>query len=120
MIVISTIEQVCVEPIDGQCRRGETYVTIGNVVGTAESIHSRLGDLGRKLVVAKQTRAEDTDGRDGGVVLHLVRLGATTAETSSHDARAIHVETVRSADDPFDSLIHPFGGGGTAVAARCA
>jgi hypothetical protein len=109
-----------VEPVDGKGKREETYVTIGNVVGAAESVHGRLGDFRCKLVVAKKTRAEDTNGGDGRVVLHLVRFGTTTAETSSHDARAIHVETVRSADDPFDSLIHPFGGGGTAVAARCA
>lgn len=118
--VVSTSEQACVELIYGQCRRRETYVSVGNVVGAAESIHGRLGDLGCKVVVAKQTRAEDTDGRDGGVVLHLVRLSATTAETSSHDARAVDVETVRSADDPFDSLVHPFRSGRTAVAARCA
>lgn len=120
MIVISTGEQASVESIDEQCRRGETDVTIGNVVGTTQSIHGRLSDLGRKLIVAKKTRAEDTNGRDGGVVLHLVRFGTTTAETSSHDARAVHIKTVRSANNPFDSFIHPFSSGRAAVTARCA
>lgn len=98
----------------------ETYVTIGNIVRTAESVHGRLGDLGSKLVVAKKARAENTNRGDSGVVLHLVRLSTTTAEASSHDARAVDVETICAADDPFDSFVHPLSSGRAAVAARCA
>ena len=101
---------------------GKTHVSVGNVIGSAESVHGRLGDRLRKVVVAKETRAEDTNGGDSVVVLHLVRLSATTAETSSHNARAVHVETVRAADDPIDGFVHPLSSG-LAVAAlstRCA
>lgn len=119
---VSKSEQACVGLTDGQCRRRETHVSIGDVIRATKSVHSRLGDRLRKVIVAKETRAEDTNGGDSVVVLHLVRLSATTAETSSHDARAVHIETVRSADDPIDGFVHPLSSGlaVAAISARCA
>ena len=101
-----------------ECKHGKTYVAMCNVIGAAESIQDWLGELRRKLVVAKQARVEDANGGDGVVVLHLISFGAATAVACSHDARAVHVQAVRTANDPLDSFGHPVNSGRTTTTTR--
>jgi hypothetical protein len=91
---------------------------MSHIAGTAKSEHDRLGNLRRKIVVAKQTRVENSDRRDGVVVLHLVRFGAATTVACRHDARAVDVQAVRSTDDPFYRFGHPVCSRRSAAATR--
>jgi hypothetical protein len=98
-------------------KTGMTYILMSNITRPTKSENNRLRELRRKLIVAKKTRVEDANRRNSIVVLHLVRFSTATAVPSRKDTRAVDVQAIGAADDPFDGFSHPINSGRATAAA---